>query len=148
MTLSLNNLQAPKGKANRSKKRVGRGNASGSGTYASRGLKGQKARAGVGGLKLKGMRRQILSMPKLRGFKSLSKKNAVVNLAELEQHFSANDIVSPKTLVKKGLVETPRFGVKILGTGKLSKALKIKDVKLSASAKEAVEKAGGSIETA
>lgn len=147
MALSLNNLQPPKGKAYKSKKRKGRGNASGLGTYAGRGIKGQKSRSGVSGLKLKGIRRRILSIPKLRGFNSLQSKKAVVNLGDLDRAFTADALVSPKTLVKKGLIETPRHGVKVLGAGKLTKALKFKDVTLSASAKEAIEKAGGSMVT-
>jgi large subunit ribosomal protein L15 len=146
MSLSLNNLQAPKGDAARTRTRKGRGNASGLGTYSGRGLKGQKSRSGVSGLKLKGLRRRLLSIPKLRGFTSLNKKNATVNLSDLELAFEAGAMVSPKTLMKKGLITTPRFGAKILGSGELKKALKFKNVTVSASAKAAIEKAGGSLE--
>jgi len=144
--LQAHNLQAPKGDANRKRKRLGRGNASGSGTYAGRGLKGQKSRSGTSGLKLKGIRRRILSIPKLRGFTSMSAKNAVVNVGELEKAFTAGAVVSPKTLVKKGLIITPRNGVKILSEGALTKALTFRKVKVSAKAKEKIEKAGGKLE--
>ena len=145
-SLQSHNLQSPKGDAKRKRRRLGRGNASGSGTYAGRGLKGQKSRSGVSGLKLKGIRRRILSIPKLRGFTSLSAKNAVVNLGDLEKAFTAGAIVSPKTLVNKGLILTPRNGVKILSEGNLTKALTFRKVKASASAKEKIEKAGGKFE--
>lgn len=144
--LQLHNLQGPKGDANRKRRRLGRGNASGSGTYAGRGLKGQRSRSGVSGLKLKGIRRRILSIPKLRGFTSLSEKQAVVNLSDLEKAFQAGGIVSPKTLKKKGLIMTPRFGVKVLSEGSLTKALTFRNVKASAKAKEKIEKAGGKFE--
>lgn len=147
MALSLNNLQAPKGAANKKKKRIGRGNASGTGTYAGRGLKGQRSRSGGrGGLKVKALRTRLQSVPKLRGFKSLKKKEAVVNLSQLETAFEAQAIVSPKSLVKKQLIDTPRWGVKILGDGELSKSLTFKKVSVSQSAKEKIEKAGGKIE--
>ena len=144
--LTLHNLQGPKGLAHKTRKRRGRGNSSGSGTYCGRGIKGQKARSGVSGLKLKGLRRRLLSIPKLRGFTSLRKKRATVNVGDLENYYDANAIVSAKSLIKKGLIETPRFGVKILGEGKISKSLTIRKVSVSDSAKAKIEKAGGKIE--
>lgn len=147
MSLSLDNLKAPKGLANKKKKRIGRGNASGDGTYAGRGMKGQRSRSGGrGGLKVKALRTRLQSVPKLRGFKSLQKKSAVINLGELDAKFEANAIVSAKSLMKKELIDSPRWGVKILGDGELTKALTFKGVSVSKSAKEKIEKAGGKIE--
>lgn len=140
--LSLSNLKAPKGRKRR--KTVGRGNASGHGTYSTRGQKGQKARTGTGGLKLKGLRQRLLPIPKLGGFSSIHPKAAHVNLRDLGV-FNANAVVSPKSLVRKGLVSTPRFGVKILGKGEIDKPLTIQSCTVSASAREKIEKAGGSI---
>lgn len=144
--LTLHNLQAPKGLTSKTKKRRGRGNSSGLGTYAGRGIKGQKSRSGVSGLKLKGLRRRLLSIPKLRGFTSLRKKRATVSVADLENHYDADGTVTAKSLIKKGLIDTPRFGVKILGEGKISKPLTIRKVSVSESAKAKIEKAGGKIE--
>ena len=145
-TLSLSNLEAPKKNANRSRKRVGRGNAGKGGTYAGRGLKGQKARSGVSGLKLKGMRQRLLTIPKLRGFKSPHKKPALINIADLDKKFEAGGIITPKILVNKGLIDSPRNGVKIIGEGKTRKAFTIRKCKLSKSAEEKIKKAGGKIE--
>ena len=146
MALGLHNLQAPKGDANKSRRRVGRGNASGMGTYSGHGQKGQRSRTGgSGGLRLKALRKRVMSMPKLRGFNSMYPKAAVVNLDDLQNSFDAQAVISPKSLTKKGLVDSPRYGVKILGTGKLSKAFTVRNCQLSASAKEKIEKAGGKI---
>lgn len=147
MVLSLNNLKSPKGKANRKSRRIGRGNSSGSGTYSGKGLKGQRARSGgSSGLRVRALRARFMSVPKLRGFKSLETKDAVVNVGELENAFDADAVVSPKSIMKKGLIDTPRFGVKILGEGELSKALIIRKCSVSKSAKIKIEKAGGKIE--
>ncbi|HDQ22580.1 MAG TPA: 50S ribosomal protein L15 [Candidatus Uhrbacteria bacterium] len=143
--LKLYNLKPAKG-AKKRKKRVGRGNASGHGTYATRGLKGQRSRSGgKGGLKLKGLKANIQSIPKLGGFKSLKPKLAVVNLKDLEKNFSDNEIVTAAKLKSKSLIKSIRPGVKVLGMGKLDKKLILKVDKISESAREAVEKAGGKI---
>lgn len=146
MPLTLSNLKAPAGEANRKRLRVGRGDSSGHGSYSGRGRKGQSSRSGVGGLALKGLRRRLLSIPKLGGFNSLYEKAATVNLSDLEKNFEAKSRVSPDTLVSKGLIKTHKYGVKILGTGELTKALTVSHCKTTASARQAIEKAGGSIE--
>ncbi len=143
--LSLNNLKPAAGSTKR-KKRVGRGNASGHGTYSTRGLKGQRARAGGrGGLKLFGMKARIQKIPKLRGFKSPYAEAAEVNLSALEKHCREGEIVSPRRLVQLGLVERGQKKVKILATGNLKKKLTIKGCLASATAKAMIEKAGGTI---
>lgn len=144
--LSLSKLQAPQGAANKSRKRIGRGNSGKGGTYAGKGIKGQKSRSGVSGLKLKGMRARLLSIPKLRGFKGYLKKPALVSVGQLDKFFKADDIVSPKILVRKGVIDSPRYGVKILGDGNVKKSFTIRKCKVSASAKEKIERAGGKIE--
>ena len=145
MALKLHNLKPAKG-AKKSKKRVGRGDSSGHGTYSTRGLKGQRAiSGGKGGLKLKGFKSNIQSIPKLGGFKSLKPKLAIVNLKDLEKNFSKSDVITAAKLAEKGLIETTKNGVKILGEGDLKKALTVKVDKVSQSAKEAIEKAGGKI---
>jgi len=140
MTLSLNTIKANK-KASKKRKRIGRGNASGKGTYAGRGLKGQKARSGVSNLKRLGMKQVLLRTPKKRGFKSLKPKAQVVNLADLERFFKNGEVVTPKTLQAKGLIDTLDKEVKILAKGKLSvKKLEFHGVKFSATAKESLIK--------
>lgn len=126
-------------------KRVGRGLGS-TGTYSGRGQKGQKARSGgKKGLKMLGMRRIILSTPKLRGFKSFYPKMAAVNVMSLEKKFNDGERVTPKTLLEKGLVGKMKVAVKILGDGELKKKLIIEGCAVSAGAREKIEKAGGKI---
>lgn len=131
--------------------RVGRGGKRGK--TSGRGTKGQKARAGR---KMRPeMRDLIKKLPKLRGHgqnRSRTVRNRVpyapVNLAVLEATFAAGDTVNPETLYKKGVIRA-RGGklsfVKILGTGTLTKALEVSNCETSASAKAAIEKAGGSV---
>lgn len=129
-------------------KRVGRGNASGKGKTSGRGTKGQKARAGHS--IRPDVREKLKKLPKLRGYQqsSIQTKPSVVNLTSLESYFNAGDIVNPKTLAERGLVRSRRGTtavVKILGTGDISKKLTISDCAVSASVREKIEKAGGTI---
>jgi len=94
----------------------------------------------------KGMRQRLLTIPKLRGFKSPHKKPALINIADLDKKFEAGGIITPKILVNKGLIDSPRNGVKIIGEGKTRKAFTIRKCKLSKSAEEKIKKAGGKIE--
>lgn len=140
--LELHTLQTNK---RRSVKRVGRGWSS-RGKYSGRGIKGQKSRSGgKGGLKLRGAKQTILRLPKNRGFKSPHAKFAVVNVSDLEV-FTAKEEVTPKALLEKGLIPTARMGVKILGSGTLSKGLTVHAHAYTASAKDIIEKAGGKAE--
>ena len=133
MTLSLHTIKPAKG-ATKKRKRVGRGNASGHGTYSTRGLKGQKSRSGVSNLKRLGMRMTLMRTPKKRGFKSLKPKDQVLNLIDINENFKDGDTISPKILLKKGLIDTIKTGVKILGNGDLTlKNLKFEGVKMSES---------------
>ena len=144
MTLSLNTIKSNKS-LKQPKKRIGRGNGSGIGTYSGKGLKGQNARAGVSGLKRLGMRQILLRIPKSRGFKSLNDKNQVLNLDDLNG-FKDNDIVSNKTLKEKGLIAKEAIAVKILGDGELTvKGLTFEKIKISASAKDKITKLDGKI---
>lgn len=145
MPLSLSNLKPARGSRKKAK-RIGRGNASGHGTYSGRGVKGQKARSGgKGGLKRLGMRRLILSFPKVGGFRSLRLKPVIVNINDLEQVFPSGAEVSPKTLLKVGLIRASAAGVKILGDGKLTKKLTVKGCAVSESAKKKILDAGGEV---
>ncbi len=140
--LTLNNLVKTTPKKS---KRLGRGNAS-RGNYSGRGMKGQKARSGVGGLKQKGIKSWLMKVPKNRGFASpnLAKEN--VSLQQLEIHFSDGDKVTPFILKRKGLIDNHKAGIKIIGNGKLTKKLTVQVHALSANAKQVITKAGGSVE--
>lgn len=132
------------------RKRIGRGGKRG--TYSGRGMKGQKARSGasIDPLFEGGRSSLVERLKKVRGFKSMHPKKIVVSLSALDKYFENGEIVSGETLVAKGLVKEVELkqGVKILGTGILGKKLNVKpDLLLSQSAREAIEKQGGSIET-
>ncbi|MBT3412524.1 MAG: 50S ribosomal protein L15 [Candidatus Jacksonbacteria bacterium] len=146
MALSLHTIQPNKGSRKKSK-RVGRGNASGAGTFSGRGMKGQRSRTGgKGGLRKRAITQQFLSkIPKLKGFNSLNTPYDVVNLDDIDAAFKEADTVTKGLLIKKGLVNKNTIGVKCLGRGTIAKPLTIKLDAVSESAKEKIEKAGGSV---
>jgi large subunit ribosomal protein L15 len=138
-------LRPPKG-SKHARKRVGRGNASGHGTYSGRGVKGQKSRSGR---KPKlgfegGQTRLIKRLPRRRGFTNIFRKEySAVNLRDLER-FEAGTEVTPELLKQSRVVRSLRRPVKVLARGDLTKALTVKAHKFSTAAKERIEAAGGS----
>lgn len=143
MAIGLHNIRSTSG-ATKSKRRNGRGLGR-KGTTSGRGQKGQKSRTGVGGLKRLGMRRLILQTPKLRGFRSLATGEAVVNVGDLNRAYIAGEAVTPRTLLKKGLITSVKHGVKVLGGGELVVAVTIKGCTVSASAATKVAGVGGKV---
>ena len=144
MSLNLHNLKKFK-KAKRKRKRVGRGNASGHGTYSTRGLKGQKSRAGASGLKRRGLRNLLRSVPKFKGQKRRYPKLSIVNIEQLQEFFSKGEIINDKKLFAKKLVRKNSFGIKILGHGNLTKKFTVIADAFSDTAKEAILKNGGKV---
>lgn len=145
MSLSLNTIKPAKGSTKKAK-RIGRGNASGTGTYSGKGLKGQKSRSGVSGLKRLGMRQVLLRTPKLRGFTSLKPKAQVVSFAAINHSFRENEVVNTAILFEKGLIKTLKHRVKVLANGELTtKGLEFNGVEFSKTAKELAEKSGAKI---
>ncbi len=142
----LNELKPVAG-ARHSKKRVGRGIGSGLGKTAGRGTKGQNARSG-GGVRpgFEGGQLPLFQRLPKRGFHNPNRKEyAIVNLKQLNV-FEDGAIVDVEALIKAGLVKKVHDGVKVLGKGELTKKLTVKVEKISASAKEAIEAKGGSVE--
>jgi large subunit ribosomal protein L15 len=145
--VTLHTLKAPYRSTHR-KKRVGRGQGSGLGKTAGRGGKGQKARSG--NMRFEGfeggqspLQRRL---PKF-GFVSPNRvEYAVVNLGELESRFTDGAVVDEKALREAGLVKGQWPGIKLLGTGKLTRKLTVKVHKLSEAARAAVTAAGGAVE--
>ncbi len=131
--------------ATKGKKRVGRGLGS-KGTTAGRGQKGQTSRSGVGGLKRLGMRHTLLATPKARGFNSLEKKVQIVNVGDFSKRFIAGEVVTPRTLAKKGMVKDGGAKVKVLSEGDLTVAVTVKNCLVSATAADKIVKAGGKVE--
>ena len=127
-------------------KRVGRGGKKG--TYSGRGGKGQTARSGRKMVPV--IRELIKRYPKLKGYRALSLHSdvvQVVNLDKLSQKFKDGDVVSPKTLVEKGIINpgNAKVLVKILGNGTIAIKVNVEGCLISKSAKAAIEKAGGSV---
>jgi len=152
--LSLSNLSPAQPRQDR--KRIGRGLGSGKGRYSGRGLKGQKSRAGSHKMRAGfegGQMPMYMRLPKQRGSTS---KDAMpvgpfrtftqgVNVRDLETRFDAGADVTPEALKKLGLIRNLRTDVKILGHGDLSKKLNVTAHRFSATAREKIESAGGTV---
>jgi large subunit ribosomal protein L15 len=150
--LTLSNLKPAQPR--RARKRVGRGMGSGKGRYSGRGIKGQKARSGSHTMRagFEGGQMPIyMRLGKQRGPYS---KDAMpigphrtstipVNLRDLDRVFDDGSEVTLEALVEKGLIKNTRTDVKILGQGDLKKKLTVTAHSFSASAREKIEKAGG-----
>jgi len=143
---TLSNLSPAKG-SNKNKKRIGRGPGSGYGKTSGKGHKGQKARKG-GKVRpgFEGGQMPLYRRLPKRGFKNPFRVEFnPINLDTLNK-FDADTQITPEVLEKAGLIRKPGNPIKVLGRGKLEKALKVNLHKFSASAKAAVEKAGGQVE--
>lgn len=145
--MKLNDLRPDEG-ATRERKRVGRGKGSGQGKTAGRGQKGQNARSGGGvphyfeGGQLPLVRR----LPFKRGFTNIFRvEYQEVNVDQLQDRFEAGADVTPETLAAAGLVREADGPVVILGRGELKKKLNVSAHRYTKSAREKIEKAGGSV---
>ena len=152
--LNLSNLSPAQPREDR--KRVGRGLGSGKGRYSGRGIKGQKSRSGSHKMRAGfegGQTNIYMRLGKLRGATS---KDAMpigpfrtstqpVNLRDLDR-FDAGDEVTPETLVEKRLIKNTRIDVKLLGVGEVTQKLTVRVHAISASAREKIEAAGGTVE--
>ncbi|MDD3128835.1 MAG: 50S ribosomal protein L15 [Candidatus Izemoplasmatales bacterium] len=129
------------------KKSVGRGTSSGTGKTSGRGQKGQNSRSG-GGVRLgfEGGQTPLFKRLPKKGFTNpFRKEYAIVNLDTLNG-YEADSVVTPEVLLNDGVISKQLNGVKILGKGNLEVKLTVKAHKFSASAKKAIEDAGGSVE--
>ena len=146
MALSLNNIRPAKGSTHK-KKRVGRGPGSGLGQTAGRGEKGQKSRSGYSRkIGFEGGQMPLHRRLPKRGFTNIFKKRWLeVSLAALDRHFSANEEVTPELLHERGIIKKAKHDVVVLGTGELGKPLRISAHRFTRSAREKIEKAGGTV---
>ena len=142
------NSIAPAPGSRQARKRVGRGNGSGHGTYSGRGCKGQKSRAGYrmrpgfegGQLPL------IKRLPRKRGFTNIFRTEySTVSVGKLDT-FESGSEVTPEKLVAAGMVKSLRKPIKILADGDINHPVTVKANKFSASAKAKIEAAGGTAE--
>lgn len=144
--MNLLSSLAPK-VAKKAKMRKGQGNGS-KGTFSGRGCNGQNSRAG-GGVRANfegGQSTLLMHKPKLRGFKNPNRVVAqTVNLDDLNETFKDGEKVCPICLAEKKLINKNNAKVKILGDGEITKKLTVEGILVSASAKKAIEKAGGTV---
>jgi large subunit ribosomal protein L15 len=152
--LNLSNLSPAQPREDR--KRVGRGLGSGKGRYSGRGIKGQKSRSGSHKMRAGfegGQTTIYMRIGKLRGATSADAMpigpfrtyTQPVNLRDLDR-FDTGDEVTPETLVEKRLIKNTRTDVKLLGGGEVTKKLTVRVHAISASAREKIESAGGTVE--
>ena len=149
--MRLNELADRPG-ARHTRKRVGRGMGSGIGKTAGRGVKGQKSRSGVAIKGFEGGQMPIHRRLPKRGFNNIFAKSLnEVNVGRLQQavdagKLDASAVIDVKALVDAGVVRRALDGVRVLGNGELKAKLTLKVAGISKSAKEIVEKQGGSVE--
>jgi large subunit ribosomal protein L15 len=146
MTLSLNNLHPAKGSTHK-KKRVGRGPGSGLGKTAGRGEKGQKSRSGYSSkIGFEGGQMPLHRRLPKRGFTNIFKKQWIeVSLEALEKGFAADDEITPEVMHHRGIIKKAKHDIVVLGNGEVTKALKVTAHRFTRSAKEKIEKAGGTV---
>jgi large subunit ribosomal protein L15 len=153
-TLNLSNLQPAQERVDR--KRVGRGPGSGKGKYSGRGIKGQKSRSGSHKMRagFEGGQMPIyMRIGKLRGSTSkdampvgpFRTSTVPVNVRDLVR-FEVGDEVTPETLVEKRLIKNTKTDVKLLGDGEVTLKLTVRVHRISATAREKIEAAGGTVE--
>ena len=145
MPMQQNTIKSNQPRKNR--KRVGRGDSSGYGSYSGRGMKGQNSRSG-GGVRPGfegGQQPMIKRLPSLRGFTNVFKKQFnVVNLDRIIEKFPEGGDVDTNALVGAGVIRDDSSPTKILGRGTVTVSFNISANKFTRSAKEKIEAAGGS----
>ncbi|PDW04190.1 50S ribosomal protein L15 [Candidatus Viridilinea mediisalina] len=144
--MKLHDLRSNPG-ARRKSKRLGRGHGSGKGKTSGKGMMGQKARRGPGPYRTfeGGQNRLVKRMPFKRGFTNIFRvEYEVLNLARLADWPATLD-VTPVTLLERRLLRNKRMPVKILGDGELTQPLTVHAHKFSASARQKIEAAGGTV---
>ena len=144
--MTLHELKATDG-ARFTKKRIGRGQGSGTGKTSGKGQKGQNSRSGGGvAIGFEGGQTPFFKRMPKRGFTNYTRKEyAIVNVADLNR-FEDGVTVDYEALKAAGLLKKHLDGVKVLGGGKLEKKLTVKAEKFSATAVKAIEEAGGTVE--
>ena len=144
--MELSNLRPAEGSKHSDNFRRGRGHGSGNGKTAGKGHKGQKARSGAPRPGFEGGQMPLFQRLPKRGFTNIHRKEfAIVNLDTLNR-FEDGTEITPELLLEEGVVSKLKAGIKVLGNGAIEKKLTVKAHKFSASAKEAIEAAGGKTE--
>ena len=146
MAIGLNNLRPAEGSTHK-KKRVGRGPGSGLGKTAGRGNKGQKSRSGYSSkVGFEGGQMPLQRRLPKRGFTNIFKKQWIeVTLATLDRSFEAGEGVTPDLMHERGVIAKGKRDVVVLGTGEITKALTVSAHRFTRSAREKIERAGGTV---
>lgn len=147
MSIRVQDLRPPRG-ATKERKRVGRGNGSGHGTYSGRGIKGQRSRSGrdLRPTFEGGQFPLTRKLATLRGFHNPFKVvYQPVNVGTLEARFEAGAVITPALLRARGVVKQLRDPIKLLGGGEVTKPFTVEVDAASASAREKIERAGGTV---
>ena len=144
--MEMSNLQPAAGSVKSDNFRRGRGHGSGNGKTAGKGHKGQKARSGAPRIGFEGGQMPLYRRIPKRGFTNRNSLEIIaINVSALER-FENGTEVTPEVLLNEGVISKIADGVKVLGNGELTKKLNVKVNAFSASAKEKIEKAGGTAE--
>lgn len=149
--MKLNEIVPPEG-SNKKRMRVGRGIGSGKGKTCGKGVKGQKSRTGVAINGFEGGQMPLYRrLPKFGFTNSFAKEHSTISLSQLQTAIDAKilDVKSPitsKSIIDSGIVSKAKDGVRLLGNGELTAKVTLQLAGATASAKAAVEKAGGSVE--
>ena len=146
MAIGLNNLRPAKGSTHK-KKRVGRGPGSGLGKTAGRGNKGQKSRSGYSmKIGFEGGQMPLQRRLPKRGFTNIFRKQWIeVTLAALERSFEPNEDVTPEVMHERGVIAKGKRDIVVLGTGEITKPMRVAAHRFTKSAREKIERAGGTV---
>ncbi len=146
MAIGLNNLHPAPGSTHK-KKRVGRGPGSGLGKTAGRGNKGQKSRSGYSAkIGFEGGQMPLQRRLPKRGFTNIFKKEWIeVSLASLDKSFEANEEITPANMHERGVIAKGKRDIVVLGTGDVTKALRVSAHRFTKSARAKIEGAGGTV---
>ena len=144
MAIGLNNLHPTEGSTHK-KKRVGRGPGSGLGKTAGRGNKGQKSRSGYSSkVGFEGGQMPLQRRLPKRGFTNIFKKKwTEITLAKLDGAFNDGEDITPELMHERGVIAKGKYDVVVLGTGEITKALRVSAHRFTKSAREKIERAGG-----
>ncbi len=146
MTICVHTLKPAEGSTHR-RKRVGRGLGSGHGKQATRGHKGNKARGQINPNFEGGQTPLHRRLPQLRGFKPVNKKiYSLINVGALQAQFEDGAVITPDLLVERGILRDLHHGLKVLGGGEVTRKFTVHANKISESAREKLEAAGGKVE--
>ena len=144
--MDLSNLKPAEGSKQSNNFRRGRGHASGNGKTAGKGHKGQKARSGAPRPGFEGGQMPLFRRIPKRGFHNRNSKEIVGINVDVLNRFEDGAVVTVESLIEMGIVKNPKDGVKILGSGELTKKLDVKVNAFSAAAIEKIKALGGNAE--